>query len=66
MVTTEPAVASERLLGLGSHRYSGNMLGMLNKDITRFMSLSRVHQIRARERKDLLAGFGAGDEKKKK
>ena len=45
---------------------AGNMLGMLKKDLTRFMSLSWVRQIRARERTDMLAGFGAGDEKKKK
>ena len=66
MVRTEPAVASARSLGLDSKLYSGNMLGMLKKDLTRFMSLSWVRQIRAREKKDLLAGFGAGDEKKKK
>ena len=59
-VTTEPAVASTLSLSLG---YSSNTLGMLNKDLTRFMSLSRVRSIRARERKDLLAGFEAGNDK---
>ena len=34
MVTTEPAVASARLLGLSSKLYASNMLLMLNKDLT--------------------------------
>ena len=43
MSITESAVPSELLLGLGLKLYPGNMLRMLNKDLTRFMpSLSRV------------------------
>ena len=45
MVITEPAVASARLLGLGSKLYPSNIPRVLNKDLTRFMpSLSRVRQ----------------------
>ena len=57
MVITELAVASKRLLGLGSKLYLSNVLCMLNKDLTRFIqSLSREHQTRASEREALLAG----------
>ena len=57
MVTTEPAVPSARLLGLGFELYSRNMPRMLNKDLTRIMqSLSRVQQNQASERRALLAG----------
>ena len=56
MVITEPAVASTRLLGLGSKLYPSNMPCMLNKDLSRFMqSLSRIRQNRASGRKTLLA-----------
>ena len=42
MVTTEPAVGSPRLLGLGSKLYPSNIQRMLNKDLSQFMqSLSR-------------------------
>ena len=37
MVTSEPAVTSAQLLGLGSKLYHSNMQHMLNKDITRFI-----------------------------
>ena len=33
MVITEPAVASKRLLGLGSKLYPSNLQRMLNKDL---------------------------------
>ena len=57
MVTTERAVPSARLLGLGFKLYSRNMPRMLNKDLTRIMqSLSRVQQNQASERRALLAG----------
>ena len=48
MVITEPAVASARLLGLGSKLYPSNIQGMLKKDlITQFMIQSpRVRQNR--------------------
>ena len=43
MVINKPAVASTRLLGLGSKLYPSSMRRMLNKDLTRFVqSLSRV------------------------
>ena len=58
MVITEPAVVSARLLGLGWKLYFGNMLRMLNEDMTRFMqsfvSGAKIEQ--AKERLDLLAG----------
>ena len=55
MIITEPAVASTRLLGLGSKLYPSNMSSMLNKDLTRF--LQRTPN-RATERKALLTGCG--------
>ena len=61
MAITEPAVASSRLLGLGSKLHPRNMPCMLNKNLTRFMhSLSQVRQNRASERKVLLAGWNYG------
>ena len=61
MAITEPAVASARLLGLGSKLHPRNMPRMLNKNLTRFIhSLSQVRQNRARERKVLLAGWNYG------
>ena len=57
MVITEPAVASTRLLGLGSKLYPSNMQRILKKDLTQFTeSLSRVRQSQASQRKALLAG----------
>ena len=48
MVITEPAVASTRLLDLGSKLYPSNMQRILKKDLTQFMeSLSRVRQNQA-------------------
>ena len=55
MIITEPAVASTRLLGLGSKLYPSNMSSMLNKDLTRF--LQRTPN-RATERKALLTECG--------
>ena len=62
MALTEPAVASARLLGLGSQLYPGlKTPQMLNKNLARFMhSLSQVRQNRASERKVLLAGWNYG------
>ena len=62
MALTEPAVASARLLGLGSQLYPGlKTPQMLNKTLARFMhSLSQVRQNRASERKVLLAGWNYG------
>ena len=62
MALTEPAVASARLLGLGSKLYPRlKMPQMLNKNLARFMhSLSQVRQNRASERKVLLAGWNYG------
>ena len=58
MVTTEFAVPGAQLLGLGLKLYPCNMQRMLNKDFTRFtQNLSRIRQIRASEKKDLLAGY---------
>ena len=55
---TESAVPSALLLGLGLKLYPGNMLRMLNKDLTRFMpSLSRGRQNQVSERKTLLEGW---------
>ena len=64
MVIIEPAVpwktkmaARSGILGLGSRLHPGNLQGILNKDLTRFMqSLSRERQNRASKRKALLAG----------
>ena len=57
IVITEPAVASTRLLGLGSKLYPSNMQRILKKDLTQFTeSLSRVRQNQASQRKALLAG----------
>ena len=57
MVTSEPAVTSAQLLGLGSKLYHSNMQHMLNEDNTRFIqSPSRVRQNRGSERKAVLAG----------
>ena len=50
IVISEPAVASTRLLGLGSKLYPSNMPRMLNKDLTP----SRVRQ--TSERKAPMAG----------
>ena len=45
LIITKPALASARLLGLGSKLYPSNMPRMLNKDLSRFMqSLSRESQ----------------------
>ena len=44
MVTTEPAVPSTQLLGLGSKLYPSNILCMLNKDLTRFMQYDKIEQ----------------------
>ena len=61
MALTEPAVASARLLGLGSKLHPRIMPRMLNKNLTRFIqSLSQVRQNRASERKVLLAGCNFG------
>ena len=61
MVITEPAVASTRLLGLGSKLYPSNMQRILKKDLTQFTeSLSRVRQNQASQRKALLAGWDTG------
>ena len=58
MVTIKFAVPGARLLSLGLKLYPSNIQRMLNKDFTRFMqSLSRIRQIRASEKKDLLAGY---------
>ena len=55
-VTTEPAVPSARLLGLGSKLYPSNMLRMLNKNLNCFVQcLSSARQNRASERQVLLA-----------
>ena len=57
MVITEPAIASARLLSLGSKLYPTSILRMPNKELTRFMqSLFRVLSNQAIERKTLLAG----------
>ena len=56
-VINQPAVASWRLLGMGSKLYPSNMPCMLSKDLTRFMqSVSRVRKNRSGERKPLLTG----------
>ena len=61
MVITEPAVASTRLLGLGSKLYPSNMQRMLNRDLTQFMeSFSRIRQNQASQRKVQLAGWDGG------
>ena len=50
-VTTEPAVPSARVLGLGSKLYPSNMLRMLNKNLNCFVQcLSWARQNRASER----------------
>ena len=47
MVMTKTAVASARLLGLGSKLYPSDMLRMFNKDLSQFMqSLSKYAKIR--------------------
>ena len=47
MVMTKTAVASARLLGLGSNLYPSDMLRMFNKDLSQFMqSLSKYAKIR--------------------
>ena len=57
MVITEPAIASARLLSLGSKLYPTSILRMPNKELTRFMqSLFRVLSNQAIERKTLLTG----------
>ena len=60
MSITESAVPSALLLDLGLKLYPGNMLRMLDKDLTRFMpSLSRVRENQVSERKTLLEGWQA-------
>ena len=61
MALTEPAVASARLLDLGSKLYPRKMPRMLNKKVIRFMHrLPQVRQNRASERKVPLAGWNYG------
>ena len=55
MVITKPAVPTARL-GLGWKLYPAKMLRLVNKDLA-YLSLSRVRQNRASERKTLLTGF---------
>ena len=56
MVITEPAVPSERLLGLGLKQYPRNEQRMLNNDLTQFVqSLSRVRQNRQMKERALKA-----------
>ena len=55
MVITKPAVPTARL-GLFSKLYPAKMLRLVNKDLS-YLSLSRVRQNRASERKTLLTGF---------
>ena len=55
MVITKSAMPTARL-GLGSKLYPSKMLRLVNKDLS-YLSLSRVRQNRASERKTLLTGF---------
>ena len=57
MVINKPAVASARLLGIGSKLYPHNMPCMLSNYLTRItQGLSRVRKNRSGERKPLLTG----------
>ena len=57
MVINKPAVASARLLGIGSKLYPSNMPRMLSNYLTRItQGLSRVRKNRSGERKPLLTG----------
>ena len=57
MVINKPAVASARLLGIGSKLYPSNMPCMLSNYLTRItQGLSRVRKNRLGERKPLLTG----------
>ena len=56
MAITEPAVASARLLGLGSKLHPRNMPRMLNKNLTRFHTESFSSTTKSSTRKKGSAG----------
>ena len=66
IITTEPAVPSSQLLGLGSKLYASSIQCMLIKDFTWCkQSLSRVRQHHTSNRKALLEGWKEVEMKKR-